>query len=153
MVETSPTAATLALRLDCNDHAPGVAREAVRSIDGIGWILGDAMLVTSELVTNAVVHSGWEAGDCVQVTVSVHDDCLAISVIDPGRLGGSAVSPPAPSAFGGMGLRVVEELSRAWGAGSQKDGYRVWAEVARPTPASELRSPGSPSAASHSTHA
>ena len=48
----------MALTLPCAPSAPAAVREELSQLDGLGWILGDVMLVASELVNNAVVHSG-----------------------------------------------------------------------------------------------
>jgi anti-sigma regulatory factor (Ser/Thr protein kinase) len=121
--------ASLSLELACNDRAPAAAREALRALEGIGWILGDAMLVTSELIANAVTHSGCDERDTLEVTLEVRDECLFVSVWDPGTLGGKAVARGEDDAFAGLGLKLVGELCRRWGA--QRDGgHRVWGELA-----------------------
>ena len=34
-----------------------------------------------------------------------------------------------PIECGGVGLKVVQELSNRWGSERQSDGYEVWAEL------------------------
>ena len=48
----------MALTLPCAPSASAAVREELSRLDGLGWVIGDAMLVASELVNNAVVHSG-----------------------------------------------------------------------------------------------
>lgn len=84
-----------------------------------------AVLVTSELVTNAVVHA--QAG--CELLLRGTPTSLTISVSDP---------VPSPSARGrfpaelpvGRGLRLLEVLSRRWGVDSRDDGKTVWCELA-----------------------
>jgi anti-sigma regulatory factor (Ser/Thr protein kinase) len=119
----------LRFTLPCDSQAPTVVREALRQLE-IGWILGDAMLVASELVTNAVIHSGCEPEEVIEVCLELNRDRLLISVRDPGSSGTGVRLREDDDAFGGMGLRVVEQLARRWSS-ERADGHRVWAELAR----------------------
>ena len=47
----------LRLLVRCDRFAPGAVREALAQLPGLGWVLGDVMLVGSELMTNAVKYS------------------------------------------------------------------------------------------------
>jgi two-component sensor histidine kinase len=97
----------------------------------LGWVLGDAMLVASELVTNAVRHSLCTEDELLSVTIS-RDGRLRISVLDPGGSGKSAEIADRPLELGGLGLKVVEQLATDWGSERYVDGYRVWAELELP---------------------
>lgn len=120
--------ADLKLELPCDRAAPATVREALRDLGGTGWTVGDAMLVASELVSNAVVHSGADEQELLDVRVTLAADRLLISVRDPGRSGRIAEPRPAGDMFGGLGLRLVEQLSQRWGT-ERQDGQRVWAEL------------------------
>lgn len=121
----------LGLEVPCNRAAPARVRRALAEIGGVGWVLGDAMLVASELVTNAVTHSGAGPRDLIEVRVSRGAEGLTISVRDPGISGKRAEIPGrADIAMGGLGLRVVEAIALRWGA-DRGDGYCVWAELPR----------------------
>jgi serine/threonine-protein kinase RsbW len=99
------------------------------SLPEVGPTLGDALLVASELVTNAVRHSQGTERDTLQVQVDRTDDQLRVSVQDPGGADCEArITKPAKPASGGMGLRIVDELSSRWGS-ERREGYTVWAEV------------------------
>jgi anti-sigma regulatory factor (Ser/Thr protein kinase) len=88
------------------------------------------MLVASELVTNAVVHSGCEQDHRLSVCVSERNGRILISVHDPGITSGWAVTDTKEREVpGGWGLRIVDQLSERWGS-ERPDGYRVWAELA-----------------------
>jgi anti-sigma regulatory factor (Ser/Thr protein kinase) len=123
----------MAVTLPCAPSASAAVREELSRIDGLGWILGDVMLVASELVNNAVVHSGAMPHHDLEVSAWQHDGWLTLSVRDPGISGQSAQSaPPTDMQVGGWGLRIVEALCERWGE-EREDGYRVWAEISLPT--------------------
>jgi hypothetical protein len=119
------------LELPCDRQAPAAVRGAIHDRAGeTDWMLGDAILVASELVTNAVLHSGCAEDESIQVRVGVQPQRLLISVRDPGDSGHDARVRLSP-AVGGWGLRIVEALTERWGTDRGK-GYRVWAELALP---------------------
>jgi anti-sigma regulatory factor (Ser/Thr protein kinase) len=119
----------MALTVPCAPTASAAVREQLSRLDGLGWVLGDVMLVASELVNNAVVHSGGLPHHDLQVCACRHAEHLTISVRDPGLSGGSAGRmPPSAEKAGGWGLRIVEQLCERWGE-ERRDGYRVWAEI------------------------
>ena len=120
----------LALALRCDLAAPSRVRGALSQLEDLGWELGDAMLVATELVTNALRHSACDEDELIHVQVRQTAGRLLISVHDPGASGKAAeVRAPADLGEGGVGLWLVEQLSRRWGT-ERLDGYRVWAEVA-----------------------
>ena len=84
----------------------------------------DIAIVTSELVTNALVH----ASSQVRLAVERRDDCVRVEVAD-----GSAVEPIVREVEGGAttgrGLRIVEQLVDRWGVEADGDGKLVWVEV------------------------
>ena len=125
---TDQSSDLLTLDLPCDPDAPAAVRYALADLDQYGWQLGDMMLVASELVTNAVIHSGCSADHSVSVLASLRGDRLLIAVHDPGVSGQPAqVRHGEQSTLGGWGLQIVEELAHRWGS-ERPDGYRVWAE-------------------------
>ncbi len=92
--------------------------------------MGDAILVASELVTNAVRHSGCAEHDQIQVSVKLRGEHLVIDVRDPG-LSDQAPEIRAGPEWGGFGLQIVDQLAVRWGS-ERECGYRVWAEVLLP---------------------
>src|SRR5205085_5354674 len=104
-------------------------RQAMSALTGLGPRPGDAMLVASELVSNAVRRSRCTARDDLDVQVRRFDDHVLITVHEPRGPQRKAriASFPEPS-VGGFGLRIVDQLTRAWGSG-RRDGYVVWAEL------------------------
>lgn len=119
----------LRLRLSCDPSAPAHAREALARLPVIEPVRDDALLVASELVTNAVLHSGCNSREDLEVVADASPDSLIIAVTDVGR--SETVPRPRPSAErpGGLGLRVVAALARSWGT-DRRSGRRVWAELA-----------------------
>jgi anti-sigma regulatory factor (Ser/Thr protein kinase) len=91
-------------------------------------VLDDAMLLTSELVTNAVRHAGHTSDDPIELTVSVDSDVLRVSVRDQGP-GFDPREPLVRSEEGGWGLALVRRLSSRWGVTSVDDGTDVWFEI------------------------
>jgi anti-sigma regulatory factor (Ser/Thr protein kinase) len=132
---TDVSAEVLSLDLPCDTEAPALVRAALAEQGDLGWVVGDAMLVASELVTNAVLHSGSGSEHVLHVTAAVDGGCLRICVEDPGPSAGAVaplpMSPLQISEFsdGGVGLLIVDQLVDRWGV--ERDGrYRVWAELA-----------------------
>jgi anti-sigma regulatory factor (Ser/Thr protein kinase) len=82
-----------------------------------------ALLLVSELVTNAVRHAG---GGDFEVRVTVDDGGLRVAVHDADTHPPS-VRPRADFSSGGLGLRIVEGLAEAWGFSSEPTGGKtVW---------------------------
>jgi len=119
----------LSIEVPCEPAAPRLVRQALADVHDGTWSLDDGQLVASELVTNAIRHSGCATRHSLGVEVGHHDGNLMISVHDPG-LSGDHAEPVAPQRVdpGGRGLQIVEQLSVRWGA-ERPDGYLVWAEL------------------------
>jgi anti-sigma regulatory factor (Ser/Thr protein kinase) len=103
------------------------------------WTTVDtAMLLISELVTNAVVH----AHTPVEVHIAVRGPVVRIEAHD-----GSTSPPRLPhvdaGATSGRGLAMVDELATSWGSVVGPDGKTVWFEL-RDEPAGDA-SPSRPS--------
>lgn len=131
----------MALTLPCAPVASAAVREELSRFDELGWVLGDIMLVASELVNNAVIHSGCGPRDDLQVRASRGPGRLTVSVRDPGLSGVPAGPvPPTDLQVGGWGLRIVDALCERWGE-ERDDGYCVWAEIRLPADAPEVASP------------
>jgi serine/threonine-protein kinase RsbW len=126
---------TVRLTPRCDRFAPKLVRQALARLSDLGWVAGDAMLVATELVTNAVRHSQAKADDELEVLVHKDAETLRISVRDPGASGQTARLPAQPDVWGGLGLMVVDQLSAAWGSQRHPDGYEVWAELRLVEPA------------------
>ncbi|MFD7063006.1 SpoIIE family protein phosphatase [Streptomyces sp. NPDC059906] len=92
-------------------------------------LTADALVVVSELVTNAVVHAGTD----VEVGFQVEGTgALVVEVTDqhPSRAPGSAApETPHDAAEYGRGLRLVAALAEAWGITYRPGTKTVWARL------------------------
>jgi anti-sigma regulatory factor (Ser/Thr protein kinase) len=104
--------------------APALARSALATtVIGIPVDAFDtAALLTSELVTNSVRHSG---SDWVEVAITLGIDVLRIEVSDQNR---QTIRPRTPAVDGGWGLTLVGELATRWGIERQRGGKTIWIE-------------------------
>lgn len=85
-----------------------------------------ASLLTSELVTNAILHGRTSA------TLHAHHpgDCLRVSVRDDSpRLPQVGDSPSLADSEGGRGLAIVSMLAPRWGIEAVESGKAVWFEL------------------------
>jgi histidine kinase-like protein len=125
--------------------APSRARHFVASTIAPWTTTGDcetAVLLVSELVTNAVVH----ARTAVEVEVRVHGSILHVEVRD--RRPNCPVVLADASAEHGRGLQILDGFATAWGTVQQEDAKAVWFDLSlarrdrirRPTPPRLLRS-------------
>lgn len=120
----------LALEVGCGPEAPAIARAALRQIKELGAAHDDAILIASELVTNAVVHSGGSPADTIQVRAVLMGGDVSISVHDSGLSGDTPhLRNTHVLQADGRGLRIVDSLARRWGF-ELDCGHRVWAELA-----------------------
>jgi anti-sigma regulatory factor (Ser/Thr protein kinase) len=91
-----------------------------------------AQLVTSELVTNAVLHSrsSWPGGLVTVDLLAIGDGLARIEVTDEG---GTTLPQPRDADDDdchGRGLRLVEQMSQQWGVRLDARGWKtVWADV------------------------
>lgn len=82
-----------------------------------------AALIATELVANVVRH----AHTTMEFTVGLRDGRLSMSVRDGSRRLPKPIEP-GPSAAGGRGLRLVRDLTDAWGVLPVSDGKVVWTQ-------------------------
>jgi anti-sigma regulatory factor (Ser/Thr protein kinase) len=95
--------------------------------------LYDASLCLSELVTNAVQHPDEDAGDELELELTLSEAALRVEVTDPG--GDFRPDKPTEGDERGWGLFLVDQLSSRWGTDSGSDRTVMWFEVARGDPA------------------
>lgn len=86
------------------------------------WAMGALLLVTSELVTNAVLHG--------RPPITLHLSCETNEVRLAVRDTGTGVpTDQASSASLGLGLRIVSGVAREWGVTPLPVGKEVWCQV------------------------
>jgi anti-sigma regulatory factor (Ser/Thr protein kinase) len=121
---------TTRLQLPAQPTSPGEARRFVGEVlrgHGVETdeVVEAARLLTSELVTNAVLYATGT------INVDVDLDLTAVRV----EVGDTSGEPPHPGespleATSGRGLHLVDAMARAWGVEQQRDdGKVVWFEL------------------------
>jgi anti-sigma regulatory factor (Ser/Thr protein kinase) len=131
-------------------------RETLRSweLAGPAWgqLIDDAVLLTSELVTNAVLHAGTpdrDQGEYVSVGLGGQaaghgGGAVEIAVLDrrPALLRPVLPGTPADRAerVSGRGLQLPSELASAWGVTYAREAKAVWFRMVLPEPENEQRS-------------
>ena len=109
------------LVVDLEDR--GVAPETV----------GEAEIVVSELIANALRHARPLADGMIRVHWKVKGGVVEVEVSD----GGGASTPrPAPQSLWsstGRGLRIVRSLAHEWGVTDERNGRTVWAALGGPS--------------------
>jgi anti-sigma regulatory factor (Ser/Thr protein kinase) len=89
-----------------------------------------AVLLCSELVTNAVLHSNsCQAGGKVTVVVTDLTASVQVKVIDEGSASSIPVVKAEVYVAEGHGLFLVENLAEEWGYESDHGGTTVWFRV------------------------
>lgn len=102
------------------------ARHAARGFLGQHARTDDAVLVVSELATNAVRHSASQ-DDTYELRLEVKPGQLRIEVVDQGAAVRAAVSgEPGES---GRGLKIVDALADDWGHEGRGALMVWWAEL------------------------
>jgi serine/threonine-protein kinase RsbW len=108
-------------------RAARVFTAGVLGDDGVeSSVIELAVLLVSELVTNATVH----APSRIRVTVYVDSHWVRVEVEDQGP-GQPVLRASTPSQLKGRGLAVVDRLSTDWGTDRHKGHKTVWFEIAR----------------------
>ena len=113
--------------MPADPSSAAVARRFVRdALDGWGAAEFEdaALLLTSELVTNALLH----ARSAPDLTVRLLDGRLRVSVAD------DVPAPPTLKRYGtdaatGRGLLLIESMASDWGSEAASDGKVVWFEL------------------------
>ncbi len=121
------------VRLPNDRRTPAAARALVRSVleeAGLDTLLNEALLLTTELSTNAVVHANTE----LDIEVRADQNGLTVTVTDfaPGPVEQLAVGPRNETvdigevAERGRGLLLVDHFASRWGTVHEGTGKGVW---------------------------
>ncbi len=105
------------------------------TVAGLPGIDSDAAtLLTSELVTNALLHTdSGRPGGSVTVVIRGLPDGLLVEVVDDGAAGTPVVKDDA-LAGEGQGLFLVQQMAAQWGYLRDNAGTTVWFYLAAPPP-------------------
>ncbi len=96
-------------------------------------LVGEAEIVASELLTNAVRHARPLSDGTIRVRWKIRGDVVEVEVTDGG---GATVPRPAPRTVwlsSGRGLRIVRALAHEWGVTEDRTGNVVWATLGGPS--------------------
>lgn len=117
-------------------NAPQRARSELRRAfaQSLGAMdLATVLLLTSELVTNAVLHPDAGEQDTIELQITSYPHRLRVEVSDRGRGFDPCELPADPPEIGGRGLMVVDRLSARWGTatdlGDGRQLFSVWYEL------------------------
>jgi anti-sigma regulatory factor (Ser/Thr protein kinase) len=91
------------------------------------------VLLTSETVTNAIVHGG----PPVHLTIRVSAAGIRVDVTDS-TTAPPVIVPAQPDATGGRGIQLIDALATRWGVERRTGGKTVWFEI---TPAPTTAEP------------
>src|SRR6185503_3011738 len=132
------------LRLPPTDTSPAAARGAVSAVldeADLGSLRAEALLLTSELVTNGVIHARTDVEieivanpDGVRVTVTdfaAPDPSLVVTELSVGREADVGRLDTAAPAEGGRGLLLVSQFASRWGTSHERGGRQVWFQLDR----------------------
>ena len=128
--DQTSAAATYHATLAAEPRSVGAARAAVvqRCLQwGLGSLCDDAQLIVSELVCNAVRHTGTD----IDLIIRERDTGLRLEVSD----GCTEQVQPRIATFldeGGRGLQLVDALASQHGVRLRPGGKTVWAELDTP---------------------
>jgi len=111
---------------------PGAVGQVARARLFVGDVLDgcpkadDAVLLTSELVTNAIAHTASGKGGKVIVTVYRADTRVRVEVQDDGSDQAPVVHPVGDARESGFGLELVEVIADRWGHCGGRRSRVVW---------------------------
>ncbi|MFG2061590.1 SpoIIE family protein phosphatase [Micromonospora sp. NPDC048871] len=129
------------VRLPADRRTPAAARAVVRSVlaeASLDELLNEALLLTTELSTNAVEHARTEldvevSADATGLTVTVSD--FAAGPVDDLTVGGrNAATEITEVAERGRGLLLVDHFASRWGTTYLPSGKGVWFRLDRHHP-------------------
>lgn len=92
---------------------------------GLSCSVDDCVLMISELVTNAVMHSTNTAGRLLHVESWRVGKALRVDVHSPGAPNQVRIRQPAPEDETGRGLQLVNRLADSWQVGTSHYGGTV----------------------------
>ncbi|CAN5775117.1 hypothetical protein BH23ACT4_BH23ACT4_09130 [soil metagenome] len=116
----------MTITLETNKRAPSISRQKLAEFRGeLEPRFDDLALVVSELVSNAVRHSGH--GSVFVSLKQTGDNRVRLEVKDPGP----CFDPEHPPGGDGMGLQLVSKVADSWGIENDGD-CTVWVEIDLP---------------------
>lgn len=142
VVDTYPLITLVLFR---TPESAGIARchvKAALEYNDLGDYTEDALIIVSELVTNAIKHADGDSEKIIVVLMRVHNpDVIGVVVKD------SSLYPPvkrrvSANSERGRGLHIIEALSSHWGWNPEEGGKEVFAVLERPNASHRTRGHG-----------
>jgi len=130
--DSGPVSERVTVTLALTVTAP---RQARRVLDGalaewgLGHLAEAADLLTSELVTNAVLH-GTQPATLTVYTDREADGGLLFIEVEDAKPGAPDLPDADEDAESGRGLMIVDAIAEDWGCDPAETGKRVWASLA-----------------------
>jgi anti-sigma regulatory factor (Ser/Thr protein kinase) len=123
----------ITIDLPTSKAAPAIARQAVRDATARGVpaesVVDVLLLLTSEIVSNAVLHVNAPEDAGIRLSIDVTDERTRIEVGDGGDGFPATSERRKPGDSGGYGLALLDVASSRW-ASTTRDGYFwVWFEI------------------------
>lgn len=120
------------IRLPLEPATASIARTKLAAfliINGAGeTVVDDALIVLGEMIANAVSHGVPTADGTIEISWSIHDGLLELSVYDAGQ--GAALKPVDfdRDSLSGRGLSIINRVADRWWV-DMTQGTRVSAEL------------------------
>jgi anti-sigma regulatory factor (Ser/Thr protein kinase) len=131
LTTTHQADAQLSVGLPYTPKAPATARSQLRLFAAhlTATTIDDALVMVSELVTNAIRHGKPE----ITLHLRLSPDRLTVAVSDLGEAPVPRIIPTPPSTqLYGRGLMLVNALAARWGVSSNSGiGKTVWCDLTR----------------------
>ncbi|MGH3326948.1 MAG: ATP-binding protein [Streptomycetales bacterium] len=110
--------------------AVGLAREWLSGLLAPLPVLGDAVIVVSELAANALTHTASARGGYTVAVCHTGPHRLRLLVSDLGARTAPMLGAPDADCEFGRGLHIVAALATRWGVSTHDGGRTVWVELA-----------------------
>ena len=119
------------IRLPADRRSPGVAREVVRAAlteAELTELMDEALLLTTEIATNGVVHARTD----IDLEVTADRDEVVVTVTDFAEGLPTRTTPNGVElAEGGRGMLLVDHFATSWGTNHHPSGKSVWFRLTR----------------------
>lgn len=125
---TTEVRALLEAHASSAGQARRVVRAALRDWAVDDDLTEDVVLLTSEVVTNAMLH----ARTAAELVVRRGDATIRVEVIDGAGSTPAGAFDAGPLALSGRGLQMVAAMSQSWGVEPRDNGKAVWFELGLP---------------------
>jgi anti-sigma B factor antagonist len=133
-IDPSSLLERIELELPVNSQSPARARTEIRELmEGRDQTqAGDVVLLTSEVVTNAVVHPTSASAESIGLRIFTYEEGIRVEVEDSGE-GFDPTVPLNPGPERGRGLFLVDRFASRWGTERLEDDrgprFMVWFEL------------------------